>query len=124
VEIATISYFVSVDNTNEIINELHSEAARLLKQKSSEEFVVSSLMAKGIDQHYAEMIVENVKSDESDRKEFYKHLFGGAFVLLAGIILTLGNYSLAVPGGMYLVFWGFMVYGIITILRAFIIFRK
>jgi hypothetical protein len=83
-----------VENTNEIINELHSEAARLLKLKSSKEFIVSSLMAKGIDQHYAEMIVENVKSDKSDRKEFYRHLFGGSFVLFAGIILTFGTYSL------------------------------
>lgn len=119
-----IFYFVSVDNTNEIINELHAEAARLLKLKSSEEFIVSSLMAKGIDRHYAEMIIENVKGDESDKKEFYKHLFGGAFVLLAGLILTLGTYSLSVPGGIYIVFWGFMVYGIIAIVRAFIMFRK
>ncbi len=119
-----VFYFTAVDNTNEIINELHSEAARLLKLKSSEEIIVSSLMAKGIDQHYAEMILENVKGDKSDRKEFYRHLFGGGFVLLAGIILTFGTYSLTVPGGMYLVFWGFMVSGMIAIIRAFLIFRK
>ncbi len=95
-----------MDNTDAIINELHAEAAGLLAQNNSDEFIIHTLMQKGIDKHYAEMVLANVRGDRSDRKQFYKHLFGGSFVLIAGIILTFGTYSLTVPGGIYFVFWG------------------
>jgi hypothetical protein len=91
---------------------------------NNDEYIIDSLIKKGIDRHYAEMVLENVKNDASDRKEFYKHLFGGLFVFIAGVILTFGTYSFAMPGGIYFVFWGLMVYGIFSITRAFVIFKK
>jgi hypothetical protein len=113
-----------VDTTDTIIKELHAEAAQLLALQESDGFIVDSLMKRGIDKHYAELVLENVKSDQSDRKEFYKLLFGGIFTFLTGIILTFGTYSLSVPGGIYFVFWGLMVYGVFLITRAVILFRK
>jgi hypothetical protein len=119
-----IFYFSDMDNTDAIIKQLHMEAAELLASENSDEFIIDSLIKKGIDRHYAEVVLENVKNDISDRKEFYKHLFGGTFVFIAGGILTFGTFSIAKPGGLYFVFWGIMVYGIFSITRAFIIFRK
>jgi hypothetical protein len=113
-----------VDTTDTIIKELHAEAAQLLALQESDEFIVESLMKRGIDMHYAELVLENAKGDQSDRKEFYKLLFGGIFTFLTGIILTFGTYSLSVPGGIYFVFWGLMVYGVYMITRAVILFRK
>lgn len=111
-------------NINSAIKELHSEAARLLKEKADDEAVISHLIQRGIDRHYAETVLENVKNDQSDRSAFYKHLLMGSFVLAGGIILTLGTRQMTAPGGMYLVFYGFMIYGVVTIARAFILFRK
>jgi hypothetical protein len=113
-----------MDNTDAIIKKLHIEAAELLASENSDEFIIDSLIKRGVDRHYAEVVLENVKNDKSDKKEFYKHLFRGIFVFFAGVILTFGTYSIAMPGGLYFVFWGFMVYGIFSITRAFIIFKK
>lgn len=113
-----------MDNPDYIIKTLHSDAALLLKEKNTDEAVIDYLMQRGIEKHYAETILDNVKNDKSDQKEFYKHLFMGAFVFSAGLILTVMTYRIATSGSMYLVFWGFMVYGIISVARAFIIFRK
>jgi hypothetical protein len=84
-----------MDNTDAIIKELHEEARRRLAAKEDDELIIESLMSKGFDRTYAQMIVENVRSDQSDRKQFYKHLFGGLFVFLAGAILSWETYSLA-----------------------------
>jgi len=113
-----------MDQTDLIIKDLHAEAARLLRENNNEDLIISCLQQKGVDKHYAEMILENVKSDTFDRKEFYKHLFAGIFLLLAGIAMSIMGYELAVNGGIYIVFTGVMLYGIFNITRAFIIFRK
>jgi hypothetical protein len=112
-----------VNNTDAIIKDLHKEAAHLLKQDHDDETVIAALMTKGIERHYAEMVLENVKNDQSDTKEFYKHLFRGAFFFLAGLSMTIKGYSMASSGGIYIVFTGLMVYGIVQIIRSFIIFK-
>ena len=111
-----------MDTTDTIIKELHAEAAELLALQESDEFIVESLMKRGIERHYAELVLENARSDQWDRKEFYKLLFGGIFTFLTGIFATLGTYSLSI--GIYFVFWGLMVYGVFLITRAVILFRK
>jgi hypothetical protein len=68
------------------------------------------------------LILQNVKEDKSDQKEFYRHFFGGSFYLIAGVLLTMDRMALA--GGVYLIFTGVMIYGIYAITRAFLIFKK
>ena len=119
-----IFYFGLVDTTDTIIKELHAEAAQLLALQESDQFIVDSLMQRGIDKHYAELVLENARSDQSDRKEFSKLLFGGIFTFLTGIIATVGTYSRPIAGGIYFVFWGLMVYGVFLVTRAVILFRK
>jgi len=113
-----------MDEPDKIIKELHIEAAQLLAQKYSDEAIVSALKKKGIDDHYAEIVLQNAKEDKSDKKEFYKHLLGGIFILATGLTLSIGTYFYTPPGGMYFVFAGITVYGIFAITRAFVIFKK
>ena len=113
-----------MDDPNKIIKELHIEAAQLLTQKCGDEAIVSALMKKGIDEHYAETILQNAKEDKSDKKGFYRHLLGGIFVLGAGLATSIVSYFHTLPGGLYFVFTGIMVYGIFAITRAFVIFKK
>lgn len=113
-----------MDESDRIIKELHLEAAQLLAQKTSDEAIVSALVKKGVDEHYAETILQNVKEDKSDQKEFYRHLFGGLFVFLGGLATSIVSYFYPLPGEFYFVFTGIMVYGIFAITRAFVIFKK
>jgi hypothetical protein len=113
-----------MDNTDAIIKELHEEAAQLLASKGNDEFIIDSLMRRGIDRKYAKTILENVRSDKSDKKQFYKHFFGGIFIFLAGALLSWETFSRAQPGGLFFVFTGIMLYGIFAVTQAIIIFRK
>lgn len=113
-----------MDDPDKIIKELHIEAAQLLAQNFSDEAIVSALKKKGIDDHYAEIVLQNVKEDKSDKREFYRHFLGGIFILAAGLALSLGTYFYTPPGGMYFVFAGIMVYGVFAITRALVIFKK
>ena len=113
-----------MNNTDAVIKDLHSEAALLLKDDYTDEEIINQLMQKGIDRHYAALVLENAKSDVSDKKEFYKLFFMGVFYAGGGGIYTYMNYQHPFPGGMYFVFWGVIVYGISLLVRAFILFRK
>lgn len=113
-----------MDNPDIIIRQLHDEAAKLLARNLPDDQIISELKKLGIDHHYAEMVLLNAREDKSDKKEFYKHLFGGIFFLIAGIVLSVGTYKYAQPGGFYIVFTGIMIYGVFAITRAFVIFKK
>ena len=86
--------------------------------------IVDQLMKKGIDRHYAEMILENVKNDLYDKKQLYWHILLGVMILLSGLSMTLLSYFNAIIGGSYFIFTGLMVTGIIVIIRGVIIFKK
>jgi len=86
-----------LDNTDVIIKRLHDEAVKLLHQKLSDEQIIVELKKMGINEHYAEMVLLNAKEIKSDAKEFYKHLLGGIFILLAGIVLSIGTYVYSKP---------------------------
>jgi hypothetical protein len=99
-------------------------AARMLKAKIDEKAIIANLYRQGLDAYYAEMILENVKADVEDRRQFRMHVLGGGYIFLAGLMLTLGTYLIARPGHSYLVFVGIMTIGIMSITRGFILFRK
>lgn len=106
------------------INALHSEAAALLRQKATDEQVIEALKQHGIDEAYAQTVLENAREDVDDKKEFYKLVFGGAFVTFGGVALTVMSYRSAVSGGVFFVFTGIVVAGIAWVVRGFIIYRK
>jgi uncharacterized membrane protein len=76
-----------------------------------------------VDSYYAEMVLDNVKTDVEDKKQFWKHILSGSFVFLAGLALTLGTYYYAEPGRIFYIFPGLMLVGIASIIRGFILFR-
>ncbi len=112
---------MTIHNSNQ--KELHRLAAGLLKEKVADEIILGSLMSRGVDSYYAQIILDNVKTDVEDRKQFWKHILTGTFVFLAGLTLTLGTYYLAEPGRIFFIFPGLMLVGIASIIRGFILFR-
>lgn len=108
------------------LNHLHEEAANLYKQEKSDEEIISFIVSKGYERYYAEMILDNVKEDASDKKNFIKTLLYGMGFLIAGILVTFASryFALSVGAMFYLFYWGLVVTGVSIIARAFIIFRK
>ncbi len=112
---------MTIHNSNQ--KELHTLAAGLLREKVADQIILGSLKSRGVDAYYAEIILENVKTDVEDRKQFWKHILSGTFVFLAGLTLTLGTYYLAEPGRIFFIFLGLMLVGIASIIRGLILFR-
>lgn len=105
---------------------LHDEAARMLKEKKSDEDIILYIISKGHEWHYAELVLDNVRRDAHNKKGFWKTLFYGLGFLVAGVTLTISSkvFSTSLGIAVYGVFWGMIVVGISIIARAFIIFRK
>jgi hypothetical protein len=111
---------------NQTIETLHTKAATLLQQKREEAAIIDELVKEGIEPSYAALIIENVKSDLEDRRLFKKEFGMGVFFVIAGLLINLLSYQLAVNlnSFFFYVFWGIIVLGIIMIYRAFVLFRK
>jgi hypothetical protein len=113
------------DNSDDI-RLLHDEAARLLKEKKSDEEIIIYIISKGHEWHYAETVLDNVRRDAYNKRDFWKTMFYGLGFLLAGISLAFSSKFFFTSMGVifYGVFWGMIATGISIIVRAFIIFRK
>jgi len=108
------------------IDLLHQKARDLLRQKKQHTEIIAELQKEGIDGDYAQVIINNVFKDISNKKNFWKLLFSGLLIILAGVTLNLLSYRIAANSNSYVfyVFWGIFVTGIILIARAFIMFKK
>jgi hypothetical protein len=113
---------MTTDESNQ--KELHDLAASMLKEKHSDQAIIGSLESRGLDFYYAEIVLENVKQDQEDKKQFWRHILSGGFVFVAGLALTIGTYHFAAPGSIFFIFSGIMLVGIASIIRGFILFRK
>ena len=113
-------------NSNAQIFALHEKAKKLILEKRNEEEIIFELKKEGIESGYAELIIQNVKTDLSDKTEFKRELVTGIAFSILGLILNLVSY-IAFSNArefFWIVYWGIVVFGISLIFRAFIIFKK
>lgn len=105
---------------------LHTEVAALVKEKKNETEILEYVISKGYEQYYAEMVLNNVKEEAADKKNFWKTFFYGFGFLISGILVSLASWYFSVSGGamVYIFYWGLIVVGISIIARAFIIFKR
>ena len=114
------------DNVNDKIVYLHKYVEALIKKRKSDEEIIALLQRENIETNYAETIIENVKSDLSDRKAFWIELVKGIVLTVAGITLFYCSISnlFKISYLFYFVIWAIIVTGLSQIVRSFIIFRK
>jgi signal recognition particle GTPase len=113
-------------NIEEKISTLHQKAKTLLLNKTNEEQIISELTKEDVDASYAKTIIENVKDELSDKNNFWKELFIGIFLTVAGLLLNYFSFVITenIGGTLVLVFWGIVAFGITIIFRAFILFKR
>lgn len=114
------------NETDILIKSLHKKAKELLKQDMEEDELINELTKEGIDSHYAQLIIENVKGDIRDRLDAWKLTLMGSFFIVGGIYINYFSYQIAVNAnsGFFYLFWGIVVVGILMLIRAFFLFRK
>jgi hypothetical protein len=105
---------------------LHERARQLLLEKKDPKEIVIELIKKGIEPGYAELIIENVKTKLSERRNFWIELGKGVIVTMVGLILNYFSYTTFMKGGAFhwIFYWGIVVFGISIMFRALIIFKK
>lgn len=118
-----------MENQNSIkkkVELLHATAKKLIKSNLSENQVIQNLLGYGIDTNYAHIILENVKLDIEERKEFIKLIAKGAFLIIAGFAINYFSYKIAEHSNsiFFYLFWGIIITGVLLIIRAFILFTK
>lgn len=115
-----------MDNEKAIIDQLHHDAAILLRQHKTDEEIIQALVKQGTDRHYAAIILNNLRNDHLNKKKFRNTLLAGLGILIMGLLLNVASYRFSLKGGMlfFYVFLGVVVTGISIIARAFILYRK
>lgn len=115
-----------MQDDNQFIDQLHNEAAQLMRKGRSEQEIITRLCELGAQPHYASQVIDNITRDKAKRKGFWITLMYGAGFLILGGVLNFISWQFAVKSGAYAyyVFWGVMVVGLIYIAKAFILYRK
>ncbi|MEO7310802.1 MAG: hypothetical protein ABIX01_10425 [Chitinophagaceae bacterium] len=113
-------------NIEDKVKLLHKKAAQLLQNKAKDDEIITALIKEGINHDYATLILDNVKDDVHDKKEFRKHWVSGSFITIAGLLVNYLSYEISEKygAGSFLLLWGIVLFGILIIVRGFIIFRK
>jgi hypothetical protein len=110
----------------DIIDSVHAEAASLLRDNIPDEEIIRRIIGHGVEQFYAETVLENVKQDRADKISFRKHILYGSALVAMGFLLNFASRLFYDSNGSmyYLIFLGPAVAGVLFILRGIIIFRK
>ncbi len=105
---------------------LHKKAKALLKQGKEEAELIEELKKEGIDEHYAALVIENVKGDIRDRLDAWKLTWMGTFFIVGGIYINYFSYQIAVNANatFFYIFWGIVLLGVVMLIRAFFLCIK
>jgi hypothetical protein len=105
---------------------LHKVCNTLYKAKKSEFHIKEVLRAKGANGLLADFIYTNTIA-EIDEKRYLKMQFAVSLIItIMGLILNFVSYSRAVNGdsGTFILFWGIVVAGIVSMLRCIILYKR
>jgi hypothetical protein len=105
---------------------LHKRARELVDKNYEETELIQELMKEDITENYARLILDNVLTDIRNKKDFYKMLVMGVFIIIGALLLNFMSYNYALRNGasFMLVFWGLIAAGIIILIQAIGIYRK
>ena len=115
------------DDIESKIDAMHQHARALVRQKLSDKDILSVLIRQfNISEEYAVMIVDNVRNEKDNQKNFIKAMTLGWTLLLGGLALNYFSYQISENTGSstVIIFYGIVGLGIITILRGWILYRN
>ncbi|MEO7045692.1 MAG: hypothetical protein ABI091_10340, partial [Ferruginibacter sp.] len=103
------------------IKTLHTKAKQLLKTDMDDDEIINELKKEGIDSNYANLIIDNVRSDSRDRTDALKLVFMGTSFIVGGFYINYFSYRIAVNSNstFFYLFWGVIVAGILMLIKAF-----
>jgi hypothetical protein len=114
------------EETSAQIKKLHIQVERLLQENYSRKEIIGELQNQGLEPYYIQTIIENVQDDKSDKKSFRNSMIMGIFYVAAGSLINIFSYNIAESGNslFFYLFLGIIVFGIVTIIRGFILYKR
>lgn len=113
------------DQTDEKIAQLHDKVKAYLDKGYSRDRILQELQGENLEPYYIETIIENISSEEEDQSSFRNSMIMGGFFIVGGLALNILSYRMSENTGSmsFLLFWGILVTGIVTVIRGFILYR-
>ncbi|MBL0357725.1 MAG: hypothetical protein IPP72_12950 [Chitinophagaceae bacterium] len=114
------------DNSTDKVALLHNKVRSCLKQGLTDDAIIEKLQEEKLERYYIEIIIENIRNEASDRKSFINSIIMGAFFIICGLLINILSYRVSEnrSSSSFLLFWGIVVTGVVTIVRGFILYRK
>jgi len=115
-----------LDPTSLKIEALHEKVKTFLKQGLTHEQIKEQLRDENLQPYYIETIIENIQDEKDDKKSFRNSIIMGGFFVIAGLAINVLSYKFSenTNSTSFMLFWGIVVIGIVTIVRGIILYRR
>lgn len=106
----------------ELIEQVYEFAAQQRSMGQSGPEIKQALVAEGLDEESASVVVENIEQMEREgaRSAGTKNMIYGAIWCIGGTVVTVATYSAASGGGSYVVAWGAIIFGGVQFLQGLV----
>ena len=107
----------------DVINKVYEYAAALMvKEKKSAYETKQALIAKGLDNEIATIVVDNLEKKIHDAKKerANKDMLYGGLWFIGGSVVTAVTYGAASGGCSYVVAWGAILFGAIQFIKGLV----
>ncbi len=107
-------------STEEISYKIATFAMMQMERGASNEEIQSMLVAEGINEEFAAMVVSDLKKprEEKIQGDAQEKIIMGAVIFAIGVTISLVTYNNSEPGGSYIIAWGAIIVGIIQFFRG------
>lgn len=114
-----------LDPTSHKVEALHTKVRIFLKQGLTHDQIKDQLKDENLQAYYIETIIENIQDEKEDKKSFRNSMIMGGFFVIGGVAINILSYKFSenASSSSFLLFWGIIVTGIVTIVRGIILYR-
>ena len=114
-----------LDPTSLKVEALHAKVRTFIKQGLTNEQIKDQLKDENLQPYYIETIIENIQDEKDDKKSFRNSMIMGGFFVIGGLAINILSYQFSekTNSSSFLLLWGIVVVGIVTIVRGIILYR-
>jgi hypothetical protein len=114
-------------NLNEVeIKQLHTICRNLYKAKKTEFHIKEVLRAKGANGLLADFVYDNIIAEIDEKAYLRKQFLVSLIITIMGVSLNIVSYNRSANdgSGSFILFWGIVVGGIVSMIRCLILYKR
>ncbi|BAV09676.1 hypothetical protein SAMN05421788_1011113 [Filimonas lacunae] len=117
---------IKQDAASRTIEAIHESVRTYLKQGLTNEQIIEKLKEENLEPYYIETVIDNIYKEYEDKKNLKNAILTGSILVIVGLVINMLSYRLSenMNSSAFLLFWGIVVTGIVTIIRGMILYRS